>query len=138
MNLAGKKVGEKPKVSKEKAASVSRPIFVKKKNKVSRRKEIEQALDDDDAQVFPDTNTEPEDAEAPPEKAMLRERVAAFEGGYVSSALRNAVNSHWRKSAETLVFLQALNSGPCIDGVFFGAIYVKSSFLRKTGGSALL
>lgn len=138
MNLAGKKVGEKSKAPKKKTAPIARSPLVKKKDKLSRRKEIEQALDDDDAQVFPDTDAEFEETETTTEKFKVRARVAAFEGGYVSPALRNAVNSHWRKSAETTVFLQALNVGPCIDGVFFGAIYVKSSFLRKTGGSALL
>lgn len=64
--------------------------------------------------------------------------VPAFRGGFVHSALDGAVNTHWRRSAESDLLLAAMEEALVIDGLFVGSIYAKASFVQKTGGALLL
>ena len=116
--------------SKEKGKSSSG-----KKEKVSSKpKRVEQEVDPEDEVVVPDAGAVLEEANTPEEVKP----VAAFEGGLVNPALRNAVNAHWRRSTESDILAQVLQEDLLIRGVFFGAIYMKPSFARRAGGSALL
>lgn len=77
----------------------------------------------------------------PPESELVSNRpeyVTAFSGGFVNIALQNAVNAHWRKSPESELFLQLVKTELLASGVFIGSIRVKSSFIVRTGGMALL
>ena len=117
-----KEVKPTPKSAKNgKAAKKSKP------KKVSTRP----AVDQDDEVVLPSKVVQ----EAKPTEVKI---VGAFEGGLVHTSLRNGVNAHRYRSEESDLFGQVLSNVCLVDGVFFGAIYVKSSFAKRTGGSALL
>lgn len=86
-------------------------------------------LDDGDEVV----EVTPDDAN-PTQSVKVVELVRAFEGGIVHESLRNAVNAHWRRSAESDIFMKLLVDDLSVNGMYIGSIYVKSSFCKKQGG----
>lgn len=116
-------------------SSKQRKKKAKGKSKASpESKRAEQELDQEDEIVVPDSEISLEEADTP--EAV--KYVPAFDGGLVNPALRNAVNAHWRRSTESDILAQVLQEDLLVKGVFFGAIYMKPSFARRAGGSALL
>lgn len=123
-----KKTAKKVKRSGDKAKASK---FTKKRASAS------EVLEPDDEVVTVATEIT-EAVEEAAASAIRYETVAAFEQGLVHPAFANAVNSYWKKSSETSIFMAAMTEELAISGTFFGAIFVKPSFVRKTGGSVLL
>lgn len=120
----GKKKEVAPPPKKRKKEATKKPVT--KKSKV-----VEELEDDEDEVVIP-THTPTKD------EAVAVRAVGSFEGGLVHPSLRNGVNAHRRRSEESDIFGSVITNALLVDGVFFGSIYVKSSFAKRTGGSALL
>ena len=132
MKLSGKTTKtEKPAVSKKQRAESK--VKAKSKAMSTKRKRVE--LDDGDEII---TATPQEIAEAEAQRKPKVQSVPSFEGGFVHPCLQNAVNAHWRRSNESDVFMQLLSKDLYINGTFFGSIFVKSSFAKKTGGGAIM
>lgn len=97
----------------------------------ARRPSTKGAIEPDDEVVIPKATPRKDDS-------VTVAPVGPFEGGLVHSSLRNGVNAHRYRSEESDLFGEVLSKVCLVDGVFFGAIFVKSSFAKRTGGSALL
>lgn len=101
-----------------------------------RKKDIEEVLEEDDELVTVD---EPAPiTEEPKVSATEVKRVGAFQLGHVHPDLDGAVNTHWRRSCETSILWLAMTEGLLASNAFVGAIAVKTSFVGKKPGSALL
>lgn len=83
----------------------------------------------------------------PPKKQVITEEhgeesevplVGPFQGGLVHKSLQNCVNATRRRSDESTLFELACSEVYLVDGVFIGSIYIKSSFVKRAGGSALM
>lgn len=124
LNISDSKKGRKLKGKQvpQKKAKVEKSVKTK-------REQVR--VDDDDEVVI-----------AKPEVPMVTEKqvtqIEPFGCGLVHRSLRNGVNAPRRRSEESDLFGAVLSTVYKVDGVFFGAIYVKSSFAKRTGGSALL
>lgn len=95
------------------------------------------SLDSDD-EIIMSSKDLTEDVVTDNEPKQCSCKVDPFTGGLVHPSFESAVNSFWKRSAETSVFMTALSADFYINGTFFGAIYTKPSFVRKTGGNVLL
>lgn len=62
----------------------------------------------------------------------------SFELGFVHKAVRGAVSTYLRKTAETSILALALEEQIALGETFIGAIYIKPSFVHKSGGSVLI
>lgn len=101
------------------------------------KQNIKSTVDDEEI-VASGTNSS--EQEIPVEEtASKREvlRISSFEGGFVHSAFREAVNAGWIKSSESAILLAAVEECLVIDGLAVGLISARSSFERKQGGSVL-
>ena len=136
--VAEETVVEEPR-SPKKSLFKGKPKSEPKKSKKSKAKQTDD-LDAGDAEIVA-SNSGHDDGEGPsPSKPKVKEvaKISAFCGGFVHPALEGAVNTHWRRTAESDLLLAAMEESLVVDGFFVGSIYVKSSFAQKTGGGMLL
>ena len=72
------------------------------------------------------------------EAEVVVKQIGPFEGGFVHPAFSNAVSIYRKKSPELELLLDTLQLEMAVKGASFGSMYVKPSFIVKTGGYALL
>ena len=108
-----------------------------KKTKKQPGKTSSKKIEDGDEIVTAETEVEEEPLQKPSCPKEVQ-RVNAYQQGLVNKAFDGAVNSYWKKSAETSILMTAMSSELAVSGAFFGTLFLKTSFARKTGGSALL
>ena len=109
--------------------------FLKGKPKKKTAKVVEKVPMDDEV-VVADGNIAVDEVVATTVQDVPR--VPSFEGGLVHPSFRNAVSVHWRKSDETALLMHVLETEMVTSGTEFGAMAVRSSFVQRAGGAALL
>lgn len=125
--------------SKAKKNKVAREPKSKTKRKMKEQSDAKELLKDDPEVIAGQGGAAPIDGSASIENSPASAKIIpAFEEGIVHNALRDAVNVHWRKSAEVDILGSVITNVLRVNGVFVGSLYAKPSFAHREGGKWLL